>query len=470
MRFRTTLILLLIAVGLGGYLYFVEVPKATEQARKKTLLEFKADDATAVTLAYPDRTIELQKSGDAWRIAKPLDTAADQTAARNLVNAIATCEVKKDLTNPEKDLATYGLDKPAVTIHVRLKDKELPAIEVGKNTPVGFSTYVSLGSDKTIRLVSSAFASGMDKKVKDLRDKTILAFNNDDVHQIAVRGDGKNLLLTHQGDAWRVEQPFAAPADDATVRTFLSSMRAMRAVDFPSDKPEELPTYGLDSPRLTITLHMAKGNEEKTLLVGGNTEKKDVYVKLASAPTVYTISEWVYRDLNKDAKDFRDKTVLHFEPAAVQGLEIKRADGSTTTLAQGADHKWQIKGQPTARTLPGVITQYIRDVNDLKGYDIAAEHPANLADFGLASPLLSITLSGAKDAKIGTVLLGRHDTEAKKTEYTAMAAGGDTVFLLRDYLFTRLDKPATAFVQQPTPSTTRSPVIHTADPDEDGDD
>ncbi len=55
MRFRSTIVLLLILVGLGAYVYWVEVPKAQQEAKKKTLFEFKADDATAVSLVYADR-------------------------------------------------------------------------------------------------------------------------------------------------------------------------------------------------------------------------------------------------------------------------------------------------------------------------------------------------------------------------------------------------------------------------------
>src|SRR5262245_255734 len=111
MRFRTTLILLLLLIGLGAYVYWIEMPKAPEEAKKKTLYDFKADDVTDVSLAYADNEIALKKSGEDWRITKPLDVAADSTTVKNLVTAIAECEVKKTLTETSPDLAQYGLDK-----------------------------------------------------------------------------------------------------------------------------------------------------------------------------------------------------------------------------------------------------------------------------------------------------------------------------------------------------------------------
>src|SRR6185295_11896156 len=207
MRFRSTIILVLLLLGLGAYVYWVEYPKAQEEAKKKTLVEFKADDATGVSLVYADREITLSKVGDDWRLTKPLDSLADTTTVKNLINAIAECEVKKELTETSADLSQYGLDKPLVTVTVKLKDKELPAILVGKNTPIGASTYVQRADDKKVVLTNSAFHAGMDKKVNDLRDKTIVTFNDDDVQKIQLRGEEKDVELVRKDGAWRVERP-----------------------------------------------------------------------------------------------------------------------------------------------------------------------------------------------------------------------------------------------------------------------
>ncbi|HUI27566.1 MAG TPA: DUF4340 domain-containing protein [Candidatus Kryptonia bacterium] len=469
MRFRSTLILLVIALGLGAYVYFVEFQKAAQEAKKKTLFEFKADDAIDVTLTYPDREINAHKGDSGWRLTKPIDSAADDTALHNLVGAIADCEVKKDLDNPQADLSTYGLDKPFVKVKVRLKDKELPTILVGKNTPVGFSTYISRDDDNKIRLVNSAFRSGMDKQVKDLRDKTILSFNEDDVHQVALASEHQKLLLTKKDTTWTIDEPAHYAADPSPIRTLLSTMKSMRAVDFP-DEAADLETYGLVAPRLVVVLHMAKTDEQKTLLIGKENDQKQIFVKTLAQPTIYTVSEWVFRDLNKELKDFRDKTVVAFDSNAVRSLEITRGDGAAVKLARGDDQKWKVEGAGTAKPQETAITQFLTDLHDLKGFDIVADKPANLADFGLASPTLSISLRGANDAALGTVLVGRRQPEPNKTEYTAMAAGGDTVFLLRDYLFTRLDKQQKDFLEQPTPAAAAAPATMSAPPPEQEDD
>jgi len=449
MRFRTTLVLLLLLAGLGAYVYWVEMPAAEQEAKKKTVFEFKPDDVTQVTLAYADREIVLAKAAGQWRLTKPIDALADTTTTGNLVNAIADCELKKELTDASSDPAQYGLDKPFVTVTVQLGDKALPSLRVGKNTPVGFSTYVQRSDDNKVLLTGSSFRAGMDKQIKDLRDKTIVAFEDKDVQKVQVRADGKDLTLVQKDGAWRIEQPAAYPADAAAVRNFLSSLRAMRALDFPADQPTDLATYGLDQPRLTLTLTVGKDLTEKRVLVGKENEKKEIYVQTSGQPTVYTVSEWVFRDLNKSTGDFRDKTVLAFDQNSVTAVDIVRSDGGRVKLNRGADQRWTAEGLDGTLS-DTAVTQYLTDLHDLKGHDIAADAPNDLAAFGLAPPQLTATLLGADSKPLGAVLLGTRDAN-ETTEYTAMRSGGSTVLLIREYLFTRLNKQPSDFVVQTTP-------------------
>lgn len=448
MRFRTTLLLILILLGLGAYVYWVEVPKAEEEAKRKTLFDFKADDVTAMSLVYTDREIAVEKAGDAWKLTKPIEAAADSITVRNLINAIAECEVKKELTEVSEDRAQYGLDAPLVKIAVQLGDRALPEIRVGKATPVGASAYVERGGADEIVLTSSAFRTSVDKQVKDLRDKTIVTFEDDDVHAIALRGEDKEIQLVRTDGAWRLEQPGSWPADAVSVRSFLSTLRSMRATDFPADSPADLSPYGLDAPRLSVILTLGEAKAETRILLGKAGEQNDLYVQTSGAPVVFAVSDWIFRDLNKTAADFRDKTLLAFDRDAVVALAVTPKDGEPFTLVRGDDHAWRVEGQEE-KLSETAVTQVINELHQLKGYEIAADHPSDPSLFGLDAPQLRFSLSGAGGKPIGTILLAPRPGDEGKNEYVGMAEGGPTVFLVRDYVITRLNKKADDFVEKP---------------------
>jgi hypothetical protein len=236
------------------------------------------------------------------------------------------------------------------------------------------------------------------------------------------------------------------------MRSFLSTLRSLRAVDFPSDQPTDLSMYGLDHPRLKVSLYLGKDNAEKDLLIGKEAAEKQIYVQGSGQPTVYTVSDWVMRDLNKNLSDFRDKTLLAFDRDTVTAVEVARKDGGHFKLVRGDDKQWRVEGAGNGKPEQTVISQYIGDLHDLAGYEIVADQPGDLAQFGLDQPLLTVTVSGNENKPVGTVLLASRQTETSKKDYTAMTQGGQTVFLIRDYLYTRLDKRPQDFVEHPKPT------------------
>ncbi len=452
MRFRTTLVLLLILAGLGAYLYWMEFPRQQKEAEAKKLFAIKPDEIVEVRLRFQDRNILLRKTGEVWRLVEPLEAPADEITVKNLLNTIAECEVKREIEEAT-DLKQFGLDPPFVTLELKLKDRELPAVAVGKNTPVGFSAYIQRLDDKKVRLTTSAFRAGLDKQVKDVRDKAILNFTDEDVQRFSlVRSDG-TISLSRKDGQWVIEQPGNYPADGPTVRSFLSTLRTMRAIDFPNDNPTDLSPYGLDAPRLRVVLFLGKDQAEKHVLIGGeNPEKKsEIYVQTSGVPTIYTVSDWVWRDLNKNLTDFRDKLVLAYNADQVRTVEIGRGDGTNFRLVAKEKDQWAVEGVE-GKPATSLIRQWLQDIHDLRGYEIAADEPTDLAAYGLDKPLLTVRLLGPEQQEIGSMRIGMVTTEQGSKEYFAVGSKSPTVFKVRDYLVTRLNKSSQDFIEKPTPT------------------
>lgn len=449
MRVRNTAILLVLLIGLGAYVYFVEYPEAQKEGEKQTVLTVEADAVTRVSLRYADRDIGLEKVGGTWRLTRPVEADADEPAVKSLITAIAGCEAKKTIAQDPADRAAFGLDPPLVTIGLSAGDRELPALTVGGTTPVGSSAYVERAGDKTVFLTAGFFRSSVDKQVKDLRDKTILHLGDEEVRKIGLQGGGKDILLVKADGAWRIERPAAYAADGAVVDSLLTALRSMRAVDFP-DETAAPSTYGLDAPRLAVSLWTGADDSQRTVQFGSENDEKQVYVKTEARPVVYAVNEWTYTNLDKSLGDLRDKTLLAFDAETVSAIEVARAGGDGFTLARDADKTWRLEGS-SEKPSETKISQFARDLRDLKGYEIAGDDVADLAPFGLASPALTIAVRGENGNPAGTLLVGERESGGKK-EYAAVLAGSGTVMLVRDYLFTRIDKTAADLVDRPTPT------------------
>lgn len=450
MKLGRIAILLLLVAGLGAYLYWVEMPRERQAQTEKQLLAVDGETITGIDLVFPDREIGLAKTDGAWRLTKPIDAPADDAAVKAVVSALTSAQVDRSLDDVPADLKPFGLDAPDPLVKLTASSGTVPSVAVGKNTAIGGKTYVRRGDEKPILLTASTLKAGLNKQPKDLRDKQILRFQDDDVTQVDIAPAGGDALRIERKDkdAWTVE-PGGHVADPTEVRSYLSALRSARAVDFPA---ADAPDTGLDAPRLTISVATGKDDARKTqtLLLGNELTagtQKQVYAKRGDEPTIYAVGDWSFRTLGKDASQLRDKTILGFDSDRISRIVLERKEGTGATLLRGPDQKWKVEGA-TEQVREGAITRFVEDLRDLRGNSIAAEPATDLAAFGLNAPDLKLTLLDKDGQPLGTVLAAKRDGK-----YFAMREGATTVFEVRDYMYTRLDKQQRDFLgPEPAPA------------------
>ncbi len=451
MKLGRILVLLLLVAGLGSYLYWVEVPKARQEATKAKLVTAAQDDIISVKLAFPDRTIELKKTDGAWRLTAPIDAPADDAAVKALLGSLTGAEVQKSLDELPADLASFGLATPDPTVTLATAQGDLPAIAVGKNAAIGGKTYVRIGEEPKVVLVPSSLKVALGKQPKDLRDKQLLTFKDEHVTrvEIAPAAGPAVALVRKDKDAW-ILQPGDQPTDITEVRSYLSSLRSTRAVDFPESDPA---AAGLETPRLAVTVDLGKDAQAQTLLIGNETTQgtqKQIYARRKDQPTIVTLGDWSFRTLGKDAWQFRDKTLLGFGADRVGRVVLERREGPGATLVHGDPGGWTVEGEKESKG--GAIQRFVDDLRELKGSAIAAEPATDVKRFGLDAPDLRMTIVDRAQQPLGTVLLAKRDGK-----YYGMREGGPTVFEVRDYMFTRLDKQQRDFVGAEAPAGTVPP-------------
>ena len=192
MALLRVLVLGVLVAALGAYLWLYELPKAQREGKKEKLVAVDKDAVTGITLVYPDREIELHREDGTWRLVRPVQAPADDATVKAVVGTIADAEVQRTLDQAPADLAPFGLDKPTVTARLTLKDgSQPPPVVVGKNTAIGGKTYVRKGDEPKLFLTTSTIGFNLNKQVKDLRDKQILSFKDEDVTRVEIRPQGR---------------------------------------------------------------------------------------------------------------------------------------------------------------------------------------------------------------------------------------------------------------------------------------
>src|SRR3989304_3623428 len=159
MSFRTTLIVALILVLLGGYAYFIEFKgsekKKEQEEKQKTLLEVKKDEVAEIRLDGLEQPVKIvSSSNETWQITSPLQARADETAVSRILNQLEKLKYHEIIEEQPKDLASYGLDAPKLTVQIVLK-KNLGerSVMVGGRNPVGNLYYLRVNKDPRVYTV-----------------------------------------------------------------------------------------------------------------------------------------------------------------------------------------------------------------------------------------------------------------------------------------------------------------------------
>jgi Domain of unknown function (DUF4340) len=448
MQFRNTLIVLILLVLVGGYIYFFQAGKPEEETKK--LFDIKADDITRLVLKYPGQEIELERTGGAWKMVKPIQTDADASAVGTLTQEIANADVKRTVDEHPTDLAPFGLDKPAATLVVSTKDKTLPGVAVGKNAPIGYSVYIRTTDSPAVMLTSGAFGPGTKRTVSDLRDHTLMSFKPDDVTKMIVKqDDGTPVELEKEQGTWKIAGPAKYDADPERVRTLLTSLSNARIDDFAADKPANAAQYGLDKPALTVSVFSGPA-QSRQLLEFGKREpgagKDDYYVRRGEKPNVYTVHTYVFTDADKGLNDLRDRTVLALNSDQVEQVKFI-SGGKSFAVARSAGGKWTETDGGKSAADPAKVRQFIDRMRDLKAETIVQDSTANLDKFGLNAPGEEVTFLGKDGKLLASVKLAtivRHNENDKnapaRTDYYALSGATPTVYKLFEYDYTDLIK------------------------------
>jgi hypothetical protein len=465
MRLRNTIIVLILFAIVGGYAFIAGHYSSPEAQRK--LLAVKQDDIAKIELHYSDRDIVLERDkGKPWQLVKPIGAEADQTQANNLARAIADCGVVRTVDDKPADLVPFGLKPPTTTVTVTTFDKKtLPAIEVGKSTPIGFNAYVRLADSPAVLLAEAVFSAGMNKTVNDLRVRDLMAFKLDDVQKLIIaRGNGQTVEIDRDGDHWKIVKPAPYAADDTAVRMALSTLVNAKASDFIADAPGNVTQYGLEKPHLTATVVLKNGEQQSMLFGFKQSEqgKSGIYVRRGERAPVYAVAGYVMSSLDKSVLDFRNRTIVNVDPEAVGTVKVKNSDGEFTLKRAGTDWNVIAGGKTTEADIP-VVERLLNQLRDLKGQSIVADPMPSAQPFGLDNPAAEITLIGKDGKELGAVKLAKISVQptappipgepaGPRTEYYASSSASKAVFSLSDFSFAQLNKPAPRYMAKAPPA------------------
>lgn len=431
-RTGSTLILLVLALGLGGYLYFVESerPVADENAKTKVFTYDAAKINQVQIKSSSGEVTALRKgAGDTWTIVTPVEAPADRNTVSDVVTNLANLEEQRVVDENPADLKTYGLAEPRldVTFHVE-GEKEPKRVLFGEKTPASSGIYAKLHSSNRVFLVGATIETAVDKSTFDFRDKSALAFDQAQVTSLELASSAQTIRLEKSGEEWKLVKPLQAPADFVSVNGVLGQLQSAQMTGL-KDRPDDLKDlkqYGLDRPVVVATIGM--GASSVKLELGKEADAGSVWARDPSKAAVFSINNGVAMELQKKVDDLRRKEVFDFRPYNTTRFEITRGKDTRAFervkgTGDNAVDTWK-QVAPAAKTV---------DASNLEGV---------LLDFSNLRADSFVAAAGVATGhnNLAAVIVVKFD-DGKKEERVVVGRAGSGVFV------TRADQPGALKVE-----------------------
>jgi hypothetical protein len=285
------------------------VPKNLAVLRDKSVVGFDRDKVTKIEIESPKGTVTIAKDGDRWKITAPQALAADQVEAGAVLFKLRDLRAQAFLTDDASGIPRY-LAKPTVRVNITEQGASAPrtvllapSTEKRGGSP---SAYAAVAGQGPVVLVDGKALEDLGRSSDDLRDRTLMSgLEPRDIKRMRVRAGGQTVVVERSGESdWKLVEGGSGAAKSATVDNLLYSLRALKWKTIAAPTGDEPAKYGLDAPTFEVTLLKADGSEAGALLVGKR-EGDQAWVKLKTAPAIYTVDVKQLGETPKVPNDFK---------------------------------------------------------------------------------------------------------------------------------------------------------------------
>ena len=335
------------------------------------ILELSSASVQSLSWEYNGESLSFHKD-EVWLYDEDENFPISEEKINELLEQFQSFGAAFIIENVE-DYGQYGLDAPICTIHLSTAEQTYE-VKLGDYSKMDSQRYVSIG-DGNVYLVKHDPLDEYDVVLSDMIDHdeipsfdhvTQIKFEGAEAYSIAYQEGSTDTYSA--GDVYFTQQNSKnLPLDTSKVESYLRSITNLNPVNYVSYNvtDEELQTYGLDAPELTITVDYTTEGEDgeeiaNTFVLYVSPDPEDVkaaeeaeddhqdadipaYIRVGESQIVYKISSNYYKTLAAAAyHDLRHSEVIWADFSDFQQMDISLEGASYTLTSKkaGDERTW----------------------------------------------------------------------------------------------------------------------------------
>jgi hypothetical protein len=434
MRVRHTVILVVVAAALAGYLFLIERPRQRENDRRKAaqtdLADFDIGRVAEVTIVRPDATLKFARTGEGgvWLMESPVTDRARDVAVTQLLGVLSEAEIVRDL-GLQTDLSPFGLDDPAATITVVSIDGDtVVSLDVGDLTLEKYNAYARRhGPNSGILLVPTGVRRYSQGEPFTFRSDRLIDFDLDAVRELTVSWPDSATTWVRDADG-----EWSTVVDGNKIRgleqildEMVRRVRAIRAKEFVPESEIDV-VQPFDSPPRYISVTVDDGSR-RTIRLGRTLETR-VYAGSrpydGAAERVVLTDTKVLDLFEQSVFDLRDRRLLRFDPKRLGKVVFESPEVSVTLVRPG--NEWGFPNPAAGAPEQQRVQRVLSALAELEHGRVLDEAPGEGSSYGLSNAPIRLTIYDKDGEMIDRLLCTRDERTpgafVATSNYSAVAA------------------------------------------------
>ena len=395
-----------LVVACVATLAVTQIAERKEQIKNsgEPILELSSDSVQALSWEHKGETLAFHRD-ETWLYDEDEKFPVSEDKINELLEQFQPLSAAFVIEEVE-DFGQYGLDNPVCTIHLTTEEQSYE-IKLGDFSKMDSQRYASIG-DGNVYLVQNdpldqfdAVLSDMIQhdKMPDFDQATSIQFSGAQDYAVSYEEDSSNtycaedVYFTRRGEK-------SLPLDTDRVDSYLRKISNLNPTNYVTYNvtDEELTTYGLDTPELTVTVEYTPKDEETAEVFvlhisrdpeeikkpsdedDGEDETVTAYLRVDQSPIIYQISSDQYKDLMAASyDDLRHLEVFSADFADVRQIDISLEGDSYTLTSEekGKERTWSFQEEELE------IDDLKATLEALRADEFTSEKPSQKEEIGL---------------------------------------------------------------------------------------
>lgn len=365
--FRSVFLLVLV-LGLGGYIYWIDSEKAStpeREAAQRRAFSIDLNRLHAVHIRRPEYMIDLRREGDEWRLSSPENIPANQATVRQTLSRLRALSrgeliTPADMRERGQTLADFGLAVPVAVLTLE-DSRGSREYRIGNPNPLGTALYVKEESSQNVMLISSDLMEILPERADAFRDRRILPHPANAVRSISLLSPGRLVRLEAQGDQWVISEPFRFPAEPDRVAALLEQLASARIEQFLLSEEVSGEPFGREEDLVTLRIHFSGSTPAVELDIGNRVpgEPHARYARFAGQRGVFVVSEGLRSMAFTELLALQTLKIFPVDPNRVREFTVRDPGSEDALTLSRTAEGWQLRSPITAEAAPDYVQRIL---------------------------------------------------------------------------------------------------------------